>query len=146
MSESEGDQVTDDETGMYWSIAHPDGRSLRLMRFSMWRTYEGVIEGSRESATRAMMPGLRERSLARIGVSLPVVVIGPSSARAPEWTCVAHLESNRAVASDDPDYCSRLAVVWFVDSKARSVNDMIEAIAPDVDWAGHAEDFDVMNF
>ena len=64
----------------------------------------------------------------------------------PGWLCVAEMNSQRGAQQTDADYNSRLYVCWFAESTAKSIDAMLEAILPHLDWENVAEDYDIMNF
>jgi hypothetical protein len=51
-------------------------------------------------------------------------------ARLPDWECRATLTSRRAVRTRDPDYASRLGVVWCVGDTARGLDALIGEVLP----------------
>jgi hypothetical protein len=59
---------------------------------------------------------------------------------------VAELESQRGVHNTDPDFSSRLYVLWFMADTARSLDEIIASVLLQVDWEGTAEDYDIMDF
>lgn len=124
----------------------PQGREIYLGELSVKYTYEGVLEGSAETASKYMLEDIK--GAFKNPNWLPVFVIIPDAFPLPSRTWLAIFRSNRGVKKDDPDFSSRLAVRWFTDSTAydQSINDLIRSILPLFDWDQHAEDWDIMDF
>lgn len=124
----------------------PQGREIYLGELSVESTYAGVLEGSRESISELFL-----KDISRFFNDpdwLPVFVIVPQAFPLPSRTWYARFSSNRGVKTDDPDFCSRLAVRWFTDTDAfdQSINDLIKSILPLFDWDQHARDWNIMDF
>jgi len=123
-----------------------DGRVVILKHFELRGTYSGQMEGSRASGSVRILESLPEFAARMLDGDGPVVVIPSPTMPLPDWLCLAELESDSAAKSDDPDMISRLRLCWFVTDTTRSVDSMVSAVLPFVDWEAQAEDFDIMNF
>jgi hypothetical protein len=124
----------------------PNGREVFLVRLKMVGTYSGFIEGSAETASRHIREHLTERAAEMLAPGRPLAVVEPPKGELPQWMCLAELESRRGVHNTDPDFSSRLYVCWFMTDTARSLDAVIAALLPQVDWEGIAEDYDIMDF
>jgi hypothetical protein len=109
-------------------------------------TYSGVLEGDRISASLYIRKDLSERAARILPPGHPLAVVEPPKGELPDWFCVAELESPNSVQNTGPDFQSRLYVCWFMENTARSLDEVIEAILPQIDWEGLAEDYDIMRF
>jgi hypothetical protein len=129
------------------SVHHlPNGREVFLVRWKMVGTYAGVIVGSAKAASQAIRETLPERAAELLPPGHPLAVVGPPKGELPQWMCMAELESRRGVHNTDPDFNSRLYVCWFMADTAKSLDEVIESILPNVDWEELAEDYDIMDF
>lgn len=73
----------------------------------------------------------------------PLVVLAPDVAPLPDWLCVAELESTVPVSAGRSDANSRLYVAWFVTDLSRSIDEMVKAMLPLIDWDANAEDYEL---
>lgn len=119
----------------------PSGRVVHLSEFRLRATYSGHLEGSPETLTPHM---LRERLREARGKALAVLPPPAPFARLPDWECRAVLTSHSAVRTRDPDYASRLEVVWWVGDTARSLDALVGEVLPRLDWEAQAEDYGIM--
>jgi hypothetical protein len=124
----------------------PNGREVYLSRFAIAPTYAGVREGSPETASPHILEQLPERAGRVLSPAKPLVIVPPSQMPLPEWLCVAELGSRSGTRQTDPDYRSRLYVCWFAGDTGRSIDTMVEAVLPHLDWEQAAEDYDIMDF
>ena len=118
-------------------------RGISARRFTIEGTYCGVVEGSREEASRRLLPGLPERAAQMLPPATPLVVLAPDVAPLPDWLCVAELESTVPVSAGRSDANSRLYVAWFVTDLSRSIDEMVKAMLPLIDWDANAEDYEL---
>jgi hypothetical protein len=109
-------------------------------------TYSGVLEGDRISASPFIRENLTEMAARILPPGHPLAVVEPLIGELPQWLCVAELESPNSVHNTGPDFQSRLYVCWFMGNTARSLDEVIESILPQIDWEGLAEDYDIMMF
>jgi hypothetical protein len=109
-------------------------------------TYSDVLEGDRISASLYIRKDLSERAARILPPGHPLAIVEPPKGELPGWLCIAELESPRGVHNTEPDFNSRLYVCWFLEDTARSLDEVIESILPQIDWEGLAEDYDIMNF
>ena len=124
----------------------PDGREVRLSRFTIAGTYAGVMEGSPETAGPHILRRLPEQAARMLPPATPMVVVAPPRMPLPEWLCVAEFGSRRGARQTDPDYSSRLCACWFVADTSQGIDAMVEAILPHLDWDRLAEDYGMMDF
>jgi hypothetical protein len=124
----------------------PSGRVVYLVRLKMVGTYSGCLEGTAKTNSERIRERLPERSAKELPPARPLAVVAPPTGELPAWLCVAELESRQGVHHTDPDYSSRLYACWFATDMDRSVNSMIEAILPHLNWEELAEDYDIMDF
>ena len=124
----------------------PNGRKIYLIRWNMVGTYSGQLEGSKEDVSQYIREELPERAARILQPGHPLAVVEPPKGELPSWFCVAELESTSSVHNTGPDFFSRLYVCWFMGDTARSLDEVIESIIPQIDWEGLAEDYDIMNF
>jgi hypothetical protein len=117
-----------------------------LSRFAANPIYAGVLEGSAETASPHILAGLPERAAWMLSPAKLLVVVPPSRMPLPKWLCVAELGSPLGARQTDPDYSSWLYVCWFTEDTARSIDAMVEAVLPHLDWERSAEDYDSMAF
>ena len=123
-----------------------NGREIYLERFSIAGTFAGMLEGSPETASPYILEGLPEHAARILSPANPLVVVPPPRMPLPGWLCVAQFGSHRGARETDPDYSSRLYACWFADDTARSIDLMVKAVLPYLDWERLAEDYDIMNF
>jgi hypothetical protein len=123
-----------------------NGRKIELVRWNMDGTYSGQLEGSKEDASQYIREELPERAARILPPGYPLAVVKPPKGELPRWFCVAELESHGSVHSIEPDFFSRLYVCWFMENTAKSLDEVIESILPQIDWEGLAEDYDILNF
>lgn len=123
-----------------------NGRDVYLLRFALASTYSGVMEGSRETASKYILEQISEHASRLLPPALPLVVVPTSVIPLPRWMCVASLESRSDVRQHDPDYHSHLYVCWFTNDTDRSIDAMVDEILPYLDWERNAEDYDIMDF
>jgi len=124
----------------------PDGREVHLSRFSISGTYAGVMEGSPETASPRILKRLPELAARVLSPAQPLVVVPPMRMPLPDWICVAELGSQRGARQDDPDFSSLLYVCWFSEDTALSIDAMVEAVLPHIDWCLVAEDYNIVDF
>jgi hypothetical protein len=124
----------------------PNGREIFLIRWKMVGTYSGFLEGSAKTASQMVRKNLSERAAEMLPPGRPLAVVGPPQGELPQWLCVAELGSRSGVHNTEPEFDSRLYVCWFMADTARSLDEVIESILPQVDWEGVAEDYDIMDF
>lgn len=124
----------------------PNGREVFLVRLKMAGTYSGVIEGTAKTASQHIRKDLTERAAGMLPPGRPLAVVEPPQGDLPQWICMAELESRRGVHNTDPDFNSRLYVCWFMADTARSLDEVIASVLPQVDWEQLAEDYDIMDF
>ena len=124
----------------------PNGRKIGLDRWNMVGTYSGVLEGSKKDASKVIRENMPEMAAKILPPGHPLLVVGPPKGELPRWLCVAELESPDGVHNTGPDFNSRLYVCWFMEDTARSLDEVIESIIPQIDWERLAEDYDIMSF
>jgi hypothetical protein len=124
----------------------PNGRKISLVRWNMIGTYSGILEGSKEGASQSIREELPELAARTLPPGHPLAVIRSPLGELPDWFCVAELGSTNSVHNSGPDFFSRLYVCWFMGDTARSLDEVIESILPQIDWEGLAEDYDIMMF
>jgi len=124
----------------------PNGRKIGLDRWNMVGTYSGVLEGSKKDASKVIRENMPEMAAKILPPGHPLAVVGPPKGELPRWLCVAELESPDGVHNTGPDFNSRLYVCWFMEDTARSLDEVIESIIPQIDWERLAEDYDIMSF
>lgn len=124
----------------------PNGREVYLSRFAMVRTYAGVLEGSPDKVSPHILERLQETAARVLSPAKPLVVVPSPQMPLPQWLCVAEFGSRSGARQTDPDYSSRLYACWFVEDTARSIDAMVEAILPHLDWERVAEDYDIRDF
>jgi hypothetical protein len=124
----------------------PDGREVYLSRFSITPTYAGALGGGPEAASPHILQRLAEQAAEALAPAKPLVAVPTPRVPLPGWLCVAELGSRKGARQTDPDYGSRLYVCWFAEDTARSIDAMVEAILPHLDWDWTAEDYDIMDF
>ena len=124
----------------------PNGREVFLVRMNMVGTYSGVIEGSAKTASQQIWRRLKERAAEMLPPGRPLAIVEPPKGELPHWMCMAELASGRGVHITDPDFNSRLYVCWFMADTAKSLDEVIAAILPQLDWEGIAEDYDITIF
>jgi hypothetical protein len=107
-------------------------REVSLVRFKMVGTYSGFIEGSARNASRHIRERLTERAAEMLPPGRPLAVVEPPQGQLPQWMCMAELESRRGVHNTDPNFSSRLCVCWFMADTARSLDEVIASILPQV--------------
>ena len=123
------------------------GRTVRMVRLYVDETYAGLLEGTPLAATPHIVARLRDHVRRVLPPGQPLQIIRPESAALPPHRLVAELESRRGVRTSDPDWASRLFICWFVDDPGSvSIDALVQAVLPSVDWEAQAEDFDVMLF
>jgi hypothetical protein len=123
-----------------------NGREIYLERFSIAGTYAGVLEGSPETVSPIILQRLPGHAAQILSPANPLVIVPPSRMPLPGWLCVAQFGSQRGARQTDPDYNSRLYACWFADDMTRSIDVMVKAVLPYLDWERLAEDFDSMDF
>ena len=111
----------------------PNGRKIDLVRWNMVGTYSGVLEGDRISASPHIRKDLAEMVANIMPPGHPLAVIEPPNGELPSWLCVAELESSEGVHNNGPDFASRLYICWFMKDTARSLDEAIESIIPQLD-------------
>jgi hypothetical protein len=121
----------------------PNGREVFLVRWKMVRTYSGWLEGSPKAISNWMRKNLPKLAAEMLPPGHPLAVIGPPKGELPRWLCLVELESPRGIHNADPDFNSRLFVCWFMADTARSLDEIIEALLPELDWEKLAEDYDL---
>ncbi len=124
----------------------PNGREVYLVRFKMVGTYSGFLEGSPKTISHVVREGLAERAASVLPPARPLAIVPAPAGDLPPWLCVAELESRHGVRHTDPDYNSRLYACWFAENTAQSVDAMVEAALPHLNWELNAEDDDIMDF
>ena len=115
----------------------PDGREVKLLTFKISGTYAGVMEGDRQNASRFMLRDLEHR---REGT----VVVVPSKMPFPDWECEADFESPTAARTTEPGYQSSLCVTWYVADPSVSIETMVKAVLPYLNWEENAKDVEDM--
>ena len=123
-----------------------NGRTISIVRWNMVGTYSGVLEGDRISASPYIREEVTENAARILPPGHPLAVVEPPKGELPPWFCVAELESTNSVHNTGPDFFSRLYVCWFMGDTARSLDEVIESILPQIDWEGLAEDYNIMMF
>ena len=123
-----------------------NGRKISLVRWNMIGTYSGILEGSTEGASQYIREELPEMAARILPPGHPLAVVEPPKGELPGWFCVAELESTNSVHNTGPDFFSRLYVCWFMEDIARSLDEVIRSILPQIDWDGLVEDYDIMDF
>ena len=123
----------------------PNGRKISLVRWNMIGTYSGILEGSKKGASQYIREELPEKAARTLPPGHPLAIIRSPLGELPDWFCVAELESPNSVHNTGPDFQSRLYVCWFMEDTARSLDEVIESIIPQLDWERLAEDYDIMN-
>ncbi len=121
-----------------------NGREVSLERLVLAPTYAGLLAGSPERATPGILEGAAERAASLLSPADPLTVVFDGRSPLPEWFCVAKLHSRRGALTNDSDYSSRLFVCWFTDNTTQSIDTMIEALLPHLDWENEADDYDMM--
>ncbi|MGH7411709.1 MAG: hypothetical protein ACREJ6_11715, partial [Candidatus Methylomirabilis sp.] len=101
------------------------------------------LEGSAMTISQVVRESLPERAASVLPPARPLAIVPPPAGELPPWLCVAELES--LVGVRDTDQNSRLYACWFADDTARSIDVMVEAILPHLDWERVAEDYDIDN-
>ena len=124
----------------------PDGREVDLVRLAIVPTYAGFLEGSPETTSPCILEELAERVARVLPPAEPLVMVPASRMPLPGWMCVAELGSQQGARQADPDFSSWLYVCWFAEDTNRSIDAMIDAVLPHLDWERVAEDYDVMDF
>lgn len=112
----------------------PNGREVYLSRFAMAQTYAGELEGSAETNSPHILERLPEQAAWVLSPAKPLAIVPASKMPLPNWLCVAELESWRGARQTDSDYHSRLYGCWFADDTAQSIDAMVEAVLPHLDW------------
>ncbi len=123
-----------------------NGREIYLERFSIARTYAGMLEGSPETVSPQLLEWVPERAAKMLSPAKPLVVVPPSRMPLPGWFCVAEFGSQRGARQTDADYNSLLFACWFTDEIGRKIDTMVKAILPHLDWEQLAEVYDIMDF
>ena len=124
----------------------PNGREVSVSRIVIAPTYAGVLEGSPETASPHILERLREKAARILSPAEPLVIVCPARMPLPNWLCIAQFDSRHGVRETNPDYNSRLYVCWFAADTSQSIDAMIEAILPHLDWEHAAEDYDITDF
>jgi len=124
----------------------PSGREVYLARFAIAPTYAGVLEGTPETVSPHILERVADDAARTLPPGKPLVVVPPPKLPLPGWLCVAELESRRGARQTDPDFSSRLYVCWFANGTDQRIDAMVEAVLPQLDWEGVAEDYDIMDF
>jgi NADH:ubiquinone oxidoreductase subunit D len=109
-------------------------------------TYSGVLEGDRISASPFIRKHLTEMAARIMPPGYPLAVVEPPKGELPQWLCISEFESSYGVHNTGPDFNSLLYVCWLMEDTARSLDEIIESILPQIDWERLAEDYDIMNF
>jgi hypothetical protein len=122
----------------------PSGREVSLSRFAITLTYAGALEGSPEMVSPHILEHLPVRAARMLSPARPLVIVPPARMPLPKWLCVAELDSCSGARHTDPDYNSRLYVCWFADDTTRSIDAMVEAVLPQLNWEQAAEDYDII--
>jgi hypothetical protein len=123
-----------------------NGREVYLSRFTLAPTYAGLAEGSPEMASPFILERVAQKAALLLPPANPLVVVPPPRMPLPCWLCVAELGSRRGARESDPDYNSRLFVCWFAENTEWSIDALVEAVLPHLDWERVAEDYDIMDF
>lgn len=125
-----------------FSCKRADGSrfKVRLMALEIAGTYAGVMEGTRERASRAIREKLA-RQLPTDELNNGISLATPTDPTLPPWRCTASFDSFEAV--DLASEASRLTHCWFVESLDRSVSEMVQDCLEDVDWQRRAKPVDL---
>lgn len=115
----------------------PSGRVVCLAEFRLQPAHSDHLVGSPETLTPRVLCDLLQEARGRALVVLPPPA---PFARLPDWECSA----TSAVRTRDPDYVSRLEVVWSVGDTAPSPDALIGEVLSQLDWEAQAEDYDIM--
>ena len=97
-----------------------------LLTFSVTSTFAGLLEGTPETASKSILRHLR--------MSSDIHLIEPASGRLSRFRFEARLESQHGVLETDPDYVSRLRLVWFSDKLDRSIDAVVLEMLHAADW------------
>jgi hypothetical protein len=113
------------------SLELADGRAIELRKLTLSETYAGVLEGTRESASRRMLERLdddaQSRSLQVIGQRTPLA----------SYRCEAYFMSEMS---------SRLWVTWFADEVPDSIGLLLAPLRDAISWKVHAHEYDPCDF
>lgn len=112
-----------------------DGRTIQLRALKVSGTYDGHLEGNRQSISER----IRER-LAAQARDIPLQVIAGSDPL-PAYRCEAQFNSD-AVNPAHRDLDSRLQVVWFTDDVPDSLTSLLAPLRPAVRWNEFAREYD----
>ena len=121
------------------------GRVIRLVGLKVVATYEGWLEGSRESISQIIIERLSSVN-SRLGPGeIPMLVLPIDILPLPSFRWTVELSSPRGVKNTDPDYDSMLKVTWFADAKLfdLTVHEIVESKLAIVDWEQYAADIDI---
>jgi hypothetical protein len=122
------------------------GREVFIVRFEAELTFIGLMLGTLERAS-AFRRKRRERIAERmLPPGKPLAFVDPGGDALPKWTCVVELESRQDVHHDDPDYNSRLYMMFYADDLTISLTDLIATNLEQVEWENTAEDYDITYF
>lgn len=121
----------------------PHRRKIELMSFSIDATHEGILEGSPQSVTPHI---LRLRQEDAQGKARVIIEPQKPYIKLPDWECLARFYSRNAARTTDPDYASRLEVIWWIADTNKTIDSLVEEILPFLEWETYAEDYDIMAF
>jgi hypothetical protein len=123
-----------------------NGREVYLSGFVIAPTYAEALEGTPETTSPYIFKGVADRAARILPPPQPLVVVPPTEMPRAPWFCVAELGSRRGARQTNPDYSSRLFVCWFATTTAKSIDAMVRAVLPHLDWEQVAEDYDITYF
>lgn len=120
------------------SVTLASSRQIRVTRFHVQCTYEGVLFGTDDSVRRHLMEVMPDITQSTMGFVSAGHVVEPPTGKLPEYFCLARLKST-PINSEEPFAYSELVLAWFVDD-VQSVSRCVDDAVQHLDWDALAID------
>ena len=138
---AESEKTEDDD--LKNSFTTSSGRKVFLARLQMSCTYDGCLEGSRESNSKHIRKSLVEDVRKAMPRYQAFSVVDEETTVLPDFQWIVGFWTNRGVKTDGSDYNSQLCICCFNEGIPTDLKKFLQVTLAEVDWESCAEDYDI---
>ena len=120
------------------SMGASDTIDASFSSLKLERTYGGLLEGTKETASRYLSEELAEEYPMDEDNDGNALVI-PAGECLPNWRCEAFLSSSYCIDTEDDG--TVLSVCWFVEELGDSMQGLVDELMKSLDWKKRARRF-----